>query len=324
MRTGDRPIKVLLIEDNPGDARLIQELLRGATTAQFELTCVERLAAGLQRLAEETFDVLLLDLGLPDSQGLDTFTKTQTQAPDVPIVLLTALDDEAFALEAVRKGAQDYLVKGQVDSNLLARAMRYAIERHRAEAALRQRNRELMLLNRAIAMATSALLDSGQAVTTWEPVPLSAIIQNTITRYQNQARASGLTLAATPLPPDLPLVKGDQARLSQALGELVKNAVLYSPTGGQVTVEAGTVEGDRQLWVTVAVRDTGPGISPEEQERIFDRFYRGRLAVSGHILGTGLGLSIVQEIMHAHRGRVTVESEVGRGSTFTLWLRSVP
>jgi signal transduction histidine kinase/DNA-binding response OmpR family regulator len=132
----DKPIKVLLIEDNPGDARLIQELLREAATARFELLHVERLAAGLERLGEEKFDVLLLDLGLPDSQG-----------PDVPIVLLTALDDKAFALEAVRQGAQDYLVKGQVDGNLLIRALCYAIERKRVEEALQRRNRELALLN---------------------------------------------------------------------------------------------------------------------------------------------------------------------------------
>jgi signal transduction histidine kinase len=319
----ERTIKVLLIEDNRGDARLIQEMLKEAATTRFELTHVDRLATGLQQLDDESFDLVLLDLGLPDSHGLDTFTKTQTQAPDVPIVLLTGLDDEAFALEAVREGAQDYLVKGHVDSHLLTRAVRFAIERHRAEEALRERNRELMLLNRAIAAATSTLLDSGQAVTTWEAIHLSAVIDSTVNRYQSQAQSSGLTLTATPLPPDLPPVKGDQARLSQALVELVGNAVLFTPTGGQVTIDTGTVEQEGQLWVTIAVRDTGPGIPPEEQERIFERFYRGQLAEAGHVLGTGLGLSIAQEIMRAHGGRVTLESDgvPGQGSTFTLWLR---
>jgi len=191
-------------------------------------------------------------------------------------------------------------------------------------------------------------LDSGQAVTIWEPVPLSRIIENTITRYQSRAEASGLTLAVRPIPHDLPVVQGDQARLSQVLGEVVENAIIFTPAGGRVTVEAEAVEDEGQLWVTVAVRDTGPGISPEEQERVFDRFYRGSLAKSGHIPGTGLGLSITDEILRAHGGRVTVESpstmlpsaalgtgtatstrggkagEVGGGSTFTLWLRSTP
>jgi signal transduction histidine kinase len=119
-------------------------------------------------------------------------------------------------------------------------------------------------------------------------------------------------------------VKGDQARLAQALSELVENALIFTPAGGQVTVEAETTKEEGQHWVTIAVRDTGPGISPEEQERLFERFFRGTLAESGHIPGTGLGLSMAQEIMRAHGGRVTVKSQVGEGSTFTLWLPGVP
>ena len=167
-------------------------------------------------------------------------------------------------------------------------------------------------------------LDSGQAMKAWEPVSLPTVISDTVIRYQSQAEAAGLALIAMPVPPDLPAVKGDQSRLAQALGELVENAVIFTPTGGRVIIEAGAVEEEGQRWVTVAVRDTGPGISPEEQERVFDRFYRGSLAESGHVPGTGLGLSFVEEIMRAHGGRVTVDSEEGQGSTFTLWLRSVP
>jgi len=166
------------------------------------------------------------------------------------------------------------------------------------------------------------VLDSGQAVIAWEPVSLPTVIRDSITRYQSRAEQTSLSLAAAPVPPDLPMVKGDQARLSQALGELVENAVIFTPAGGQVTVETGTVEAEGQRWVTVAVRDTGPGISPEEQERIFDRFYRGSLAESGHVPGTGLGLSMVQEIVRAHGGRVMVESQVDEGSTFRVWLPS--
>ena len=129
-----------------------------------------------------------------------------------------------------------------------------------------------------------------------------------------------MILEARPAPLDLPAINGDRDRLVQALGELVENAVIFTPAGGQVTVEAGTVEEKGQRWVTVAVRDTGPGISHEEQERVFDRFYRGSLAESGHLPGTGLGLSIAQEIVRAHGGRVTVASQVGVGSTFTVTL----
>lgn len=163
-------------------------------------------------------------------------------------------------------------------------------------------------------------LDSGQGATAWESVSLPIIIETITTRFRDRAEASGLTFTATPLAPLLPEVKGDQARLTQAVGELVENALNFTPQGGQVTVQGTVVEEAGHRWVTIAVHDTGPGIPPEEQEAIFDRFYRGSLAESGAIPGTGLGLSIAREIVLAHGGRVSVESQLMIGSTFTLWL----
>lgn len=130
-------ITVLLIEDHPGDARLIQELLADVPHRPFELVCVDRLASSLDRLRRDPVDLILLDLSLPDSQGLDTLVSVLGQAPGLPVIVLTGLDDEALAVKAVQEGAQDYLVKGQFNGHLLVRAMRYAIERKRAEEALR-------------------------------------------------------------------------------------------------------------------------------------------------------------------------------------------
>jgi len=132
-------IRVLLVEDNPADARLVVEALSEATSAaagrpecaNFAVECVARLATGLERLAQKPPDVLLLDLSLPDSQGLATFTRIFQQAPAVPILLLTGLNDGALAAQAIHAGAQDYLLKGQVTAPLLAQAIRYAIERGR-------------------------------------------------------------------------------------------------------------------------------------------------------------------------------------------------
>lgn len=140
-----KPINVLLVEDNPGDVRLIREMLAEAGGASFELQATGRLSTGLERLAAGGIDTVLLDLSLPDSRGLDTYVRTQARAPQVPTVVLTGLDDEALALEAVREGAQDYLLKGQVDGNLLVRALRYAIERKAAEQELRKAHDELEL-----------------------------------------------------------------------------------------------------------------------------------------------------------------------------------
>lgn len=143
LTTNSSLIKVLLIEDNPGDARLIRENLREARAARFELTLAERLREGLRLVKERAFDVLLLDLNLPDSSGFDTFTLALAQAPGVPIVVLTGLGDETLALRAVSEGAQDYLVKGSMDGASLGRSLRYAVERHRLRQELEKANQQL-------------------------------------------------------------------------------------------------------------------------------------------------------------------------------------
>ncbi len=130
------PIKVLLVEDNLGDARLLYEGLEEALPEHFQMTHVRRLSEALEYLWGETCNVVLLDLGLPDSHGLDTLIVMRAQAPGVPIVVLTGFQDEELAVEALKGGAQDYLVKGQVDSQLLGRSMRYAMVRKATEEAL--------------------------------------------------------------------------------------------------------------------------------------------------------------------------------------------
>ena len=142
----DSPMKILLIEDNPGDARLIREMLADAGGQGFAIEWVSRLAEGLERLGRGGIDLVLLDLGLPDSQGLDTFIKAQAQAPQVPFVVLTGLADETLGLTAVRKGAQDYLFKDGTDPHLLLRAIRYATERKQAEIALEAERKKLYSL----------------------------------------------------------------------------------------------------------------------------------------------------------------------------------
>jgi two-component system, cell cycle sensor histidine kinase and response regulator CckA len=141
------PIKILLIEDNPGDVLLLQETLSEITFVELELVHVDQLANALKRLQSEIFDVILLDLVLPDSNGLDTFIQVQEQTPTTPIVVLTGMADETLAIRAMKAGAQDYLIKGQVSgSDLLLRSMRYAIERKKIEATLQQREQEFRTL----------------------------------------------------------------------------------------------------------------------------------------------------------------------------------
>ena len=151
-------LNILLIEDNPGDIRLLQEILGEVTTNRCQITPVMTLAAAVEQLSGGTdnntfaspllepsknFDVILLDISLPDSQGIGSFLDLRDRYPYIPIVVLTGLDDQTLAISAMQQGAQDYLIKGQVDSNLLLRSMRYAIERERTETALRLAKIEL-------------------------------------------------------------------------------------------------------------------------------------------------------------------------------------
>jgi len=139
----DTYTNILLIEDNPGDARFIRELLKESRGKLFELKSVETLLAGLECLIAEKFNVILLDLSLPDSFGLDTFIKTYNQVPEVPIIVLTGTDDDSLAMHALQEGAQDYLVKGHVDSELLWRSLGYAIERNKLRLQLKQKMAEI-------------------------------------------------------------------------------------------------------------------------------------------------------------------------------------
>jgi two-component system, cell cycle response regulator len=131
------PIRVLLVEDNPGDARLVRETLSEPGERPFHVIWVQTLHAGSAYLDEHPVDAILLDLTLPDSRGIETYRQLHDRAPEISTIILTGLDDETLALEAVRLGAQDFLRKGDACGNLLSRTIRYGLERKRIELALR-------------------------------------------------------------------------------------------------------------------------------------------------------------------------------------------
>lgn len=156
-------MRILLVEDNPGDARLLELLLQEAhqdeRIAGYEFTHAASLGEGLRVLGQGVFDIILIDLSLPDAHGRDSYLGIQRGAPDLPVVALTGNDDEGLAAELVAAGAQDYLVKGQVDARLLARALRYAIERKRGEEKLR-----LMAQVFEVALEGILVTDAAQSV----------------------------------------------------------------------------------------------------------------------------------------------------------------
>lgn len=143
-------IKVLLVEDDPADALLVRAALAGTELERFELTVARRLTTAVERAGKDPFDVMVLDLGLPESKGLETFVQARRDIPNLPVIVLSGLEDEQTAMQCVRQGAQDYLLKGASMEDVLPRAIRYALERHRSQqglmhlaAELREKNMEL-------------------------------------------------------------------------------------------------------------------------------------------------------------------------------------
>jgi len=138
-----KKVKVLLIEDNPDDVELIRRKLARSANAKLSITSVTRLNDGLEHLTRNKTDLILSDLGLPDSHGLDTVTKILLSVPHIPLVVLSGFDDEAIAIKAVQSGAQDYIVKGQLEGAQIERSLFYAIERARLQMELEQYTQEI-------------------------------------------------------------------------------------------------------------------------------------------------------------------------------------
>lgn len=146
----DRSLEILLIEDNCAHAESIEELLAEAKQTSFAIIKVQRLRYALELLSNVKFDAILLDLSLPDSQGLDTIAQTKAKAQNIPIIVLTALNDRNQEIAALRQGAQDYLVKGKFDGELLAKSIRYSIERQNTQETLRQQAERERLMVRMV------------------------------------------------------------------------------------------------------------------------------------------------------------------------------
>jgi two-component system sensor histidine kinase UhpB len=157
-------IKVLLVEDNPGDVVIFREMLKEVDDLDFNFVHTDHLQEALQYLRDDDFDVVLLDLNLPDSDGIETFRNVNENAPHLPIIMLTGLSDEEFGIDSVGEGAQDYLVKGLTDSQLLARSIKYSIERKRIERELRESEEKYRLMVEKIRSGVF-LLDSKNKLT---------------------------------------------------------------------------------------------------------------------------------------------------------------
>lgn len=349
-------LRILLVEDNPGDARLLREML----PRSFHLTHVERLDDALAKLKSTPHDAVLLDLTLPDSHGLDTFRRLRKAFPELPVVVLTGLADDDGAVQAVREGAQDWLVKGQADAAVLIRALRYGIERERLLAQLHELDRvrslflsvvshDLRSPNAAIQAGVDLLLTERTGpLTPKQRHALDLVRRNAV----RQARlVSDLLDVATIEAGALVLRKQDVALDALTDATLEELAPLALERGLALERELApiAVHGDEGRLAQalanlianavkfatskvvvrlameddaarVTVEDDGPGIPDALVDTLFDRFVRGE----GPRAGSGLGLSIVRGIVDGHGGLVRAENRREGGARFVMTLPTAP
>ena len=353
-------VNVLLIEDNPGDARLIQETLAQVGGGRFHVECADTLTTGVECLARQPIDVVLLDLSLPDSQGLDTVRRAVEVARGVAVVVLTGTDDDVLAAQALHAGAQDYLVKGTLDGDLVARTLRHAIERGHLVLELKHRNEELDAFTysvshdlkeplRAIEAYSQFLLEDcadrldGQGREYLAKLADSSIrMKNLIDNLLTLSRAS-----RTPGPPSRVdvggLVKETIAEIQPPIGagsaaftvEKGLPDVLAEPTWVKqlfVNLIRNALKFNKselpQVKIGVRAMDRGMATFYVQDNGIgIDPQYHKRIFEVFERLnrreeygGTGAGLAIVKRVVENLGGEVWVESEPGAGATFLFTL----
>lgn len=339
----ERPLQVLLVEDNPGDATLIETHLDrvagGDLGTDLSLTHVETLTATLDRLAAERFDVVLLDLGLPESTGIETAERVLEAFPSVPVVVLTGLQNREVAVEAIRAGAQDYLNKNEhIEGPMLARAIRYAVERKAREQQLELRTERLeefaSLISHelrnplSIASGYARLARDGQAAPETALAEIDDALDRMGTLVDKLHRLTSLSTADGVDPVDigtaaekswnsvpaseatlevadaLPTVAANPDHIRSLFDQLFHNAVEHA--GEAVDVEVGALDDDGFY-----IADDGPGIPPEEQGELFEHGSTG---------GTDprLGLTIVRNVARDHGWEVHAAESDSGGARFEV------
>jgi signal transduction histidine kinase len=343
--TETEPENVLLVEDNPTDARLIKEYILEQhwpelTKPAPDVHHVDRLEAA-KEARDETVDIVLLDLGLPDSTGIETLERMLEAAGDKPVVVLTGLDDERVGLDAVERGAQDYLIKDELTSKFLQQTLRYAIERERQQRELERRNEELALLNQIVRhdIRNDVTIISGWGDILDDHVepdgePYLENIMQAATHITGITQTVGDFLQVLEDETDLDLRPMDVGHILDAELEKARTAhddTTYTIEGElPVDVDVAATEllssvfrnllnnaathndkDDPRVWISVEERpesvavsivDNGPGVPDSQKDEIFGR---GEMGLES--AGTGIGLYLVDTLVEMYQGAVTLE-----------------
>jgi signal transduction histidine kinase len=412
MNAPPETVRLLLVEDNPGDVALLRTALEESSPGRYLIATAATLREAQALVLRDRFDAIVLDLSLPDSRGIETLDRLVAMERAAPIVVLTGLSDEDVAMDAVQRGAQDYLLKGRADGQVIARSLRYAIDRKRAEDQLQQARlaaeeanqvksaflanishelrtpmnailgmselaieeldlpavREYLEVIQDSARAMLALvnevldfsrIEAGRFLLERAPFALRATVEETVRLVSLRGRQKGVRVDWRVAPEAPEHLVGDSLRLRQVLVNLLGNAIKFTDHGevelnvrlaeGFGIRDWGLEEGKRPAaanaarpttnpqspttnpqspmpFVTLefAVRDTGIGIADDDQARIFAPFAQVDSSMSRRHGGAGLGLAIAQNLVEMMGGRLWLESEVGRGSTFFFTARFTP
>lgn len=345
---------ILHVEDNPGDVALLEELV---PAEEFSFEHVETLAAACEALEHKGYDLVLLDLGLPDTTGTSGVAEISARFPGVALVVLTGLDSDDVALRAVREGAQDYLTKGKIEVGRMARVLRNAIARKEIEYhkqlfmanishelsnplnavlgyaellaeelngplndAQRRSVSQIIAGSRRLVALVGDLLDSAQVLSGQFRVEREP---TQLSRVITSAVAELTPLAdekqiALHLDEVVPAtLELDPRRICQVMTNLLSNAIKYTPAGGQVRIRSRVSAG----WARTEVSDTGIGVSEEFLPQLFGRYTRqAPLPGQRRPKGLGLGLNISKAIVEAHGGEIGVTRNPDVGSTFWFTL----
>jgi sigma-B regulation protein RsbU (phosphoserine phosphatase) len=321
----EKTLKVLLVEDNAGDVRLLREMFSKERSDSFELTHCLRMGEAERHLAKGGVDIVLLDMGLPDGHGLDTVRRAHAAAPGVPVIVLTGLDDEALAAEAMKEGAQDYLIKGQIENRALPRALRHAIERHRMQTETDLiRTHQIQFKDEFLSHVSHELRSPLSAIRQFVTILLDGLAGEL---QPEQQEYMGIVLRN---------VKQLQSMISDLLevtrvqaGKLmiepqctsVADAIAYAvdTLQGAATVQARVFDKDPSL-VVLEVSDSGCGISPDMTEKIFERLFQTADPSLEGRKGLGLGLYICKDLVTRQGGRIWAKSAPEQGSVFSVTL----
>lgn len=352
--------QVLLVEDNAADAVLVAELLRDYSPGEFSLSVCTTLSEAHGSLDAASPDCVLLDLSLSDSQGLDGVESMQDRHRTIPLVVLTGSPDGVLALRAVHRGAQDYLVKNAADAGQIAHAIRYAVERKRAEIEIEEaKNRFFASVSHDLRTPLACIIGYLEVVqeesTSLLGPELSSFLEIASENAERLLRLVNDVLFMAGVRAggaDLQCAEAELSVVAQTAADAIRP--FAEAKGISLTVECDPMppvwaDANRLEQVldnllanaikytpcggkvsvqvssaagiaTLAVTDNGIGIGIDDRDHVFEFFFRAPAVREATVSGMGLGLSIVKTIVDAHGGTVRVESTPGGGSCFTVLL----